>query len=531
MAIFASRQSAIDVPDLSVTQMLFEGLIGREDDVVIVDGPTGRALTAGQLMAQIKALAGGLSKRGILPGGTVAILAPNIPEYPVVFHGVAWGGGTVTTINPTYTAPEIHFQLKDAGAQILVTISMFEQVARVAMEGTDCRELVVLDGGGGEDGGSGGGGGDNGGDNRALTLADIMGRELPAQAPVDLANDVVVIPYSSGTTGQPKGVMLTHRNLVANVCQAAAMSDIQPTDTAIAFLPFFHIYGMTVLMNLFLNQRAKIVTMARFDLEMFLRLIQDHRATRLYIVPPVALALAKHPMVDDFDVSSVNQIFSAAAPMGAETEAAVGTRFNTQSVQGYGMTELSPISHMTSGDAIRHGSSGQALPLTECRIVDPSTMEDLGPGQEGELWVRGPQVMKGYLNNPDATAQTMAEGGWLRTGDLAEIDGDGFMFIRDRLKELIKYKGFQVAPAEVEAALCALEGVMDAAVIGRKDAEAGEVPIAFVVINGTVNEATLRAHCEGCLASYKRPVDYRFVDSVPKSASGKILRRELRDAL
>lgn len=515
MAIFESSNGAIDVPDTSVTQSLFEGLLGREDIVAVIDGPSGRTMTGGELMSQIKALAGGLTARGVLPGSTIAILAPNIPEYPVVFHGVAWGGGTVTTINPTYTAPEVHHQLMDAGATMLITIAAFEETARVAMEGTECRELVVLDGGTGD----------------ALGMADIMGEELPEQAPGDWANDVVVLPYSSGTTGKPKGVMLTHRNLVANIAQGAAVSGITEDDVTVAFLPFFHIYGMTALMNLFLKRKAKIVTMPRFDLEMYLRLIQEHRATRLYIVPPVALALAKHPMVDDYDVSSVTQMLSGAAPMGAEIEAALGARMGSSSVQAYGMTELSPISHLTKDGHVRHGSSGQAVPSTECRIVDPETLEDLGAGMEGELWIRGPQVMKGYLNNPKATAETMAEGGWLRTGDLAEIDEDGFMFIRDRLKELIKYKGFQVAPAEVEAALCACDGVTDAAVIGRNDAETGEVPIAFVVVSGGTDEAAIRAHCEGCLASYKRPVEYRFVDSVPKSASGKILRRELRDAL
>ena len=514
MAIFESPHGTIEVENISVTQKLFEGFEGRADDVAMIDGPTGRTVTAGAMIAQIKSLAGGLTERGVLPGGTVALLAPNIPEYPIVFHGVAWGGGTVTTINPTYTAPEIKHQLEDAGAQMLVTISMFADVAREAMKGTGCRDLVVIDGAEG-----------------ALSLADVMGQDLPEQAPVDPASDVVVLPYSSGTTGRPKGVMLTHRNLVANVTQSAAVGQIKESDVTIAFLPFFHIYGMTVLMNLFLNQRAKIVTLPRFDLELYLKLIQEHRATRLYIVPPVALALAKHPMVDDYDVSSVTEVFSGAAPLGAEIEAAVGARFGANSVQGYGMTELSPISHMTVFGNIRHGSSGQAVPSTECRIVDPETLEDMPAGMEGELWIRGPQVMAGYLNNAEATAETMADGGWLRTGDLAEIDEDGFMFIRDRLKELIKYKGFQVAPAEVEAALCSMEGVVDAAVIGKVDPEAGEVPIAFVVTDGSVEEATIRAHCEGCLASYKRPEEYRFVDSVPKSASGKILRRELRDTL
>jgi 4-coumarate--CoA ligase len=515
MTGFASRHGTVAVEDVSITEKLFEGLVGREDEAAIVDGATGRTLTAGRLMDQIRRLAGGLTERGVLPGGTVAILAPNMPEYPVVFHGVAFGGGTVTTINPTYTAPEIRHQLEDSGAAMLVTIPMFADLAREGAEGTGVRDIVVI------------------GAEAGLGLVDVMGEPVERQVPVNLREHVVVLPYSSGTTGRPKGVMLSHRNLVANVQQSGAVAGITPDDVAVAFLPFFHIYGMTVLMNLFLQQRAKLVTMPRFDLELFLRLIEEHGATRLYIVPPVALALAKHPMVDEFDTSSVVEVFSGAAPLGPETEAAVGRRLGAKSVQGYGMTEMSPISHMTVGGNVRHGSSGQAVPSTECRIVNPETLEDMAPGEEGELWVRGPQVMKGYLNNPDATAECLTEDGWLRTGDLAIIDADGFMFIRDRLKELIKFKGFQVAPAEVEAALIAHAGVVDAAVTAKPDEEAGEVPVAFVVPapGAEVTEAELHAHCEACLAHYKHPGEYRFVDSVPKSASGKILRRELREAM
>jgi 4-coumarate--CoA ligase len=515
MAVFPSRYGTVDVPDMSITEKLFQGLAGAGDKTVLIDGPTGRGLSAEAVVARIKRLAGGLTERGVLPGGTVAILAPNMPEYPVVFHGVAWGGGTVTTINPTYTVPEIRYQLLDAGAVMLVTVPAFVEAAREAAAGTGVRDVVII------------------GAERCLSLEDVMGAPLEAQAPLDPADHIAVLPYSSGTTGRPKGVMLTHRNLVANVLQAGALARLSPEDVAVAFLPFFHIYGMTVLMNLFLTEQARVVTMPRFDLAQFLDLIQTHRATRLYIVPPVALALAKHPLVAEYDVSSVQEIFSGAAPLGAETERAVEARFGARCVQGYGMTEMSPISHMTAAEHIRHGSSGQAVPSTECRIVNPETLTDLGAEAEGELWVRGPQVMKGYLNNPEATAESLVDGGWLRTGDLAEIDADGFMYIRDRLKELIKVKGFQVAPAEVEAALITHPSVTDAAVIGKPDPEAGEVPVAFVVTapGAAVSEADLAAHCEGCLAHYKHPAAYRFVESVPKSASGKILRRELRDRM
>ena len=515
MTGYRNLNGAIEVEDISITQKLFQGLLGREDAIAIIDGPTGAALTAGVLIDRIRRLAGGLTERGVLPGGTVAILAPNMPDYPVVFHAVAWGGGTVTTINPSYTAPEIAHQLADAGAVMLVTTPAFAAVARLAAQGTGVRDVVVI---GGQDG---------------LTLEDVMGRPLMEQAPIDPTRHVVVLPYSSGTTGRPKGVMLSHRNLVANVTQAGAVAQITPEDVAIAFLPFFHIYGMTVLINLFLQQKARLVTMPRFDLEQFLGLIETHRATRLYIVPPVALALAKHPLVDRFDVSSVVEIFSGAAPLGPETEQAVGARFGARAVQGYGMTEMSPISHMSAPGHMRQGSSGRAVPLTECRIIDPATLADLPPGSEGELWVRGPQVMLGYLNNPHATSESLTPEGWLRTGDLAVIDEDGFMFIRDRLKELIKVKGFQVAPAEVEAALCAHPGVVDAAVVGRPDPEAGERPVAFVVraAGAEPGETELQTHLAGCLAHYKHPAEYRFVASVPKSASGKILRRELRAGL
>ncbi len=515
MAIFQPRVARADITDLTITERLFQGLDGRGDEPAMIDGPSGAMMSAAGLMSRIKRLAGGLTERGLAPGKTLAILAPNVPDYAVVFHGLAYAGGTITTINPTYTAPEIHHQLQDAGAVAMITVPALADLAREGMAGTHCTELFVIGAESGE----------------AKSLESLMGPELPTQLPVDLDEFNVVLPYSSGTTGRPKGVMLTHRNIVTNVAQLAVPTQIEPEETAIAFLPFFHIYGMTVLMNLVLGEGGRLVTMPRFDLELFLKLIETHRSSRLFIVPPVALALAKHPLVDQYDMSSVRHIFSGAAPLSDEVEAAVGDRLGARSIQGYGMTEMSPVSHSTYLDVCRHGSSGQAVPGTECRIVDPETGQDMAVDQEGELWVRGPQVMKGYLNNPEATAETKTEDGWLKTGDLAVIDEDGFMFIRDRLKELIKFKGFQVAPAEVEAALVAHPEITDAAVIGRPDDEAGEVPVAFVVraSGSEIAPAALDAHAESCLAHYKHPVAYHFVDAIPKSASGKILRRVLKE--
>ena len=503
--IYTSPFPPIRLTDESITDRVLRGLGPDPDRVVLIDGPSGREMTAGTLEAGIRRLAGGLRDRGFGKGDVVAILAPNIPEYAVVFHGVAFAGATVTTINPTYTAPEVAHQLADSGAKLLVTIPAFLETARAAAPGM---EIVVI----GEAEG-------------AAPLASLMGEALAAQVPVDAATDVVVLPYSSGTTGLPKGVRLTHRNLVANVDQMLALVCCDAGSWSVGFLPFFHIYGQTVLMNMHLAAGAGVVTMPRFDLEQFLTLAAKYRTPTLYSAPPVAVALAKHPMVAGFDLSCVERFFSGAAPLGGDVGDAVASRIGCLSVQGYGMTEMSPVSHATPRGQARKGSVGVTLPSTECRIVVDG--RDAGPGEAGELWVRGPQVMAGYHNRPEATAATLTEDGWLMTGDLAEVDEDGWVFIRDRLKELIKVKGFQVAPAEVEAVLLASPMVKDAAVRGVPDDEAGEVPVAFVVAAEGADEAAIRAHLAGQLAHYKLPKTITFIEAIPKSASGKILRRML----
>lgn len=504
------------LPDVAVPSVLLPEFVLRQasslpEKAALVDGPTGRVVTYGELDDGIRSLAGGLVAWGLAGGDVVAILAPNQPEYAIVFHGVAYAGGVVTTINPSYTEREVRHQLEDARPRLLVTVGALIDVARAAAAGTSVDQIVVFDEADGVD-----------------SISSLRG--APLDAPVRIPPDSpVALPYSSGTTGLSKGVVLTHRNLVANIAQVMAPFGVRPDETVMCALPMFHIYGMQVIMNASLAAGATVVTMPRFDLVEFLDLHARHRITRSYIAPPIAVALAKHPVVDEYDLSALEFINSGAAPLSAELQVEVARRLDCQVVQGYGLTECSPTTHLTPFGNARSGSVGVTAPNTESRIVDPVSGRDLGTGEEGELWVRGPQVMTGYLNNPTATAETIDGDGWLHTGDIARIDADGHLWIVDRLKELIKYKGFQVPPAELEALLLTHPTVADAAVVGRPDDEAGEIPVGFVVLKPGC-EATEQELCEfvaSQTASYKQLRHLSFIDSVPKSPSGKILRRML----
>ncbi len=515
MIIHTSPLPAVDIADVPVTEYVLRHAADSPDVVALVDGPTGRSYTYGQLAGMIASFAGGLAARGLGPGDTIALMAPNIPEYAVVFHGAAVAGVAVSTINPTYTAEEVRFQLQDSASKLLVTIGMFVDTAKEAADGTDVSDIVVL------------------GDAPAGTVpfTDVLGEPI-SQVPVDVESQIVVLPYSSGTTGLPKGVMLTHRNLVANLCQIEGGLEVEDGEIALAVLPFFHIYGMQVLMNGLLAAGSTIITVPRFDLEQVLQIIQDRKVTRFFAVPPIVLAFAKHPMVDQYDLSSLRQVFSGAAPLSAELALEAGDRIGCEVVQGYGMTEMSPVSHLTPIGGFKPGTCGVTVPNAECRIVSPETGEDQPVGGEGELWVRGPMVMAGYLNNPEATAVTVDVDGWLHTGDVGVIDTDGHLTIVDRVKELIKFKGFQVAPAELEALLLTHPAVADAAVIGVPDEEAGEIPKAFVVLKPgqEVTESDITEFTRGHVATYKVIHHVEFAEAIPKSASGKILRRLLRDS-
>jgi acyl-CoA synthetase (AMP-forming)/AMP-acid ligase II len=511
--ILRSRFPDVAIPDATLPEYVFERADEWRHYPALIDGPTGRTLSYRDLRALMRRVAGGLSERGFAKGDALCMYSPNLPEYAAVLLGVATLGGVCATANPLYGAEELARQLRDCGARIIVTIPMLAERAREAAAAVGGAAVIVF------------------GEAPECTSFDALVATTvrPPQPRIDPARDVVVLPCSSGTTGLPKSVMLSHRNIVANLAQCDRVDDGGPGDHTIGVLPFFHIYGMVVVLCIALRHGACVVTMPQFDLEHYLRLTQQYRCKRAYLVPPIALALTKHPLVERFDLSSLETITSGAAPMGRDLETACATRLGCFVKQGYGMTEASPVTHFTPNDRAlgRPGSCGTLIANTECRIIDLETQRDVGGGEHGELLIRGPQVMLGYLNNADATAQAIDAEGWLHTGDVGHADADGYFYIVDRLKEFIKYKGYQVAPAELEAVLLSHPSVADAAVIPAADEEAGEIPKAFVVAKREVSAEELMEFVAGVVAAFKKVRAVEFIDRIPKSASGKILRREL----
>jgi acyl-CoA synthetase (AMP-forming)/AMP-acid ligase II len=512
--VFRSPLSDVEIPDVPLTELVLGKASALRDKPALIDAPTGRVLTYGELDAGVRRLAGGLVARGFRKGEVLALMAPNMPEYAVVFHGTAMAGGIVTTVNPSYTEREVHHQLLDAGATILVTTAHLIQTVRAAIVGTAVTEVVLL----GDEPLTG-----------TTPFATLLGTELATHVPVD-GSDIVAMPYSSGTTGLSKGVMLTHRNLVANALQMSVPAEFHENEVFDAVLPFFHIYGMQIMMNCGLAVGATVVILPRFDLEQYLRMHQRYGVTRSFVAPPIVVQLAKHPMVDSFDLSALRFVMCAAAPLSAELAQEAAGRLDVEVLQSYGMTELSPVASLTPAGQLKPGSVGVAAPNTEFMIVDPVTGTSVGIHLAGEVCVRGPQVMAGYLNNATATAATIDTSGWLHTGDVGTIDDDGHLHIVDRLKELIKYKGFQVPPAELEALLLTHPSVADAAVIGASDDDAGEVPVGFVVLkpDHEVSDIEVMRFVAERVASYKQIRRITFVATIPKSPSGKILRRQLR---
>ncbi|MFD5492077.1 4-coumarate--CoA ligase family protein [Streptomyces sp. NPDC127091] len=521
--MFRSEYADVQPVELPIHDAVFARAAEFGNTPALIDGTDGTTLTHEQLDRFHRRVAAGLAEAGVRKGDVLALHSPNTIAFPTAFYAATRAGASVTTVHPLATAEEFGKQLKDSAARWIVTVSPLLETARRAAElAGGVREIFVCDSAPGH-----------------RSLIDMLASTAPEPVVgIDPAEDVAVLPYSSGTTGTPKGVMLTHRQIATNLAQLQPLITAGPGDRVLAVLPFFHIYGLTALMNAPLRQGATVVVLPRFDLETFLAAVQNHRITGLYVAPPIVLALAKHPLVDRYDLSSLQHVISAAAPLDARLAAACSQRLGLPPVgQAYGMTELSPGTHVVPLDAMRDappGTVGKLIAGTEMRIVsldDPG--KDLGPGESGEILIRGPQIMKGYLGRPDATAAMIDADGWLHTGDVGHVDGEGWLFVVDRVKELIKYKGFQVAPAELEALLLTHPGIADAAVIGVYDEDGNEVPHAHVVRQPSapgLAEGEVMMYVAERVAPYKRVRHVTFLDAVPRAASGKILRRELRAA-
>ncbi|MDX3245962.1 4-coumarate--CoA ligase family protein [Streptomyces sp. ME18-1-4] len=518
------RSEYADVPHVELP--IHDAVLGRAAEFgelpALVDGTDGTTLTYDQLDRFHRRVAAALADAGVRKGDVLALHSPNTVAFPIAFYAATRAGATVTTVHPLATAEEFAGQLGDSAARWIVTVSPLLQTARRAAElAGGIEEIFVCDNASGH-----------------RSLIDMLGSTAPEpQVDIDPTDDVAALPYSSGTTGTPKGVMLTHRQIATNLDQLRAAISAGPGERILAVLPFFHIYGLTALMNAPLRQGATVVVLPRFDLETFLAAIQNHRITALYVAPPIVLALAKHPAVAQYDLSSLRYVICSAAPLDAELAAACAERLDLPPLgQAYGMTELSPGTHVVPLDAMHEapaGTVGKLIAGTEMRIVsldDPG--KDLGVGEPGEILIRGPQIMKGYLGRPDATAAMIDADGWLHTGDVGHIDADGWLFVVDRVKELIKYKGFQVAPAELEALLLTHPGIADAAVIGVYNDDGNEVPHAYVVRRPTspdLSEGEIAMYVAERVAPYKRVREVTFIDTVPRAVSGKILRRRLRE--
>ena len=491
------------------------------DKTAIIDGDSTYSFS--ELENFSSRFSGALKNLGILKGDRVGILAPNCAEFVIAFHGITKSGGVVTTINSGYREREIAHQIQDSGCKILVVHESLTQIfseARSLIK-TDVKAIVVTE--------------EHGTEGSFWQL--VNSSEPHIASGLDTTNDLAALPYSSGTTGLTKGVMLSHSNLVSNVEQLMGLSggaSMNDKDVILVHLPLFHIYGMNVLMNPCIAAGATQVMMGRFDMEEFLSLIETHRVTKLFTVPPVGLGLSQYPGVATRDLACLEFAMFGAAPLSAELQVKISEVLNCAVIQGYGMTESSPVTNIdfTEPGLMKAGSIGPAVANTEEKIVDTEDPDkQLGPDEVGELMVRGPQVMLGYFNNPQATEETLTNDGWLHTGDIGKMDEEGYVWVLDRKKELIKYNGFQVPPAELEGLLIEHPEIADAAVIGKPDEESGEIPKAFVVktAGSDISEDAVMSFVASKVSTFKHVREVEFIDAIPKNPSGKILRRLLKD--
>ncbi|PMD52282.1 acetyl-CoA synthetase-like protein [Hyaloscypha bicolor E] len=536
-----STYPKLAIPDVDLWTFLFERKDRAYPDykVIYVDADTNRSYTYAQVRSTALDFGTGLkSVWEWKKGDVLAIYSPNCIDTPAIIWGTQWAGGILSPANPGYTADELAFQLKDSGAKGLVTQKPFLKSAIEACKkvGIDEDRIILM------------------GDERDETMKfkhfshvrNLAGTSRYRKTKINPSRDLAFLVYSSGTTGHPKGVMLSHTNIVSNVSMLVTGEGKNLSwkgginnegDKLLAFLPFFHIYGLTCLIHQAMHAGLTLICMSKFDLAKFCEHIQTHSITFAYVVPPVILQLGKNPIVSKYDLSSIRMMNSGAAPLTKELVETVYNRLKIPIKQGYGLSETSPTTHTQPWETWRTyiGSVGRLLPNQTAKYMSPEEKE-VPAGETGELWLKGPNIFLGYLNNPEGTKNALTEDGYFKTGDVGHQDKEGNFYITDRVKELIKYKGFQVPPAELEGILISHPDINDVAVIGIEDHEqATEVPRAYVVPKkgvkgGKETEKRIVEWLGQKVASHKRlRGGVRFVDAVPKSVSGKILRRVLKE--
>ncbi|XP_022153289.1 4-coumarate--CoA ligase 1-like [Momordica charantia] len=526
--IFRSKLPDIYIPDhLPLHTYCFDRLSQFQHRPCLINAATGHVHTYAAVHLTARRVAAGLANIGISQGDVIMILLQNSPEFVFAFLGASYGGAISTTANPLYKPAEIAKQARAANAKVIITQSAFvDKIKGFAEE----RGVKILCTDSPPDG--------------CLSFSELTEADENDIPAVKInSNDVVALPYSSGTTGIPKGVMLTHKSLVTSVAQQVDGENpnlyFKSKDVILCILPLFHIYSLNSVLLCGLRVGAAILIIQKYDMSSLLHLIQAHKATVAPFVPPIVLDLAKNPDIHRYDLSSIRIVMSGAAPLGKDLEDTLKARLpNANLGQGYGMTEAGPVLSMSltfakEPMAVKSGACGTVVRNAEMKIIHPQTGASLPRNQPGEICIRGSQIMKGYLNNKEATEETIDKDGWLHTGDLGFIDDDDEIFIVDRLKELIKYKGYQVAPAELEALLTSNPNIAAAAVIPMKDEAAGEIPVAFVVRSGgsKISEDEIKEYVSEQVIFYKKIRKVFLVDSIPIAPSGKILRKVLRDQL
>ena len=510
--IYRSPFEAPELPDTNVPAYLRTLARTRPQEIALVDAGSGSELSFGALDHAIGRCAAGLADLGLRPGDVLLIFAPNSIEWPIAALAAMAAGGVVSGANPMYSADELAHQLRRCKARFVVTVPALLATVRAALSQHVDVPIIVF-----------------GKTDDTLAFEHLLATSAPEPALDIRAGDLAALPFSSGTSGLAKGVMLTHANLLANILQFNAIVRPSEAPVALAFLPMFHIFGFTIVTLCSLAKGMKLVTIPRFEPEAFLQSIAQHRVTQLFVVPPIMQFLASHPLVERYDLRSIEYIGCGAAPLGAASAERVASRLGCHVSQGYGMTEASGCITSSPPGTTRYGASGLLMPSTCARIVDPSSGTDVAPGEEGELWFSGPQAFAGYLGDEAATTATLDDDGWVHTGDIARFDADGYLYVTDRLKELIKVNAYQVAPAELEALLLTHPAVADVAVIARADARAGERPVAYVVFRGAPDVDALMLWLGERVVEYKQLAAIVVCAEIPKSPSGKILRRLLRD--